>query len=218
MNRRDTIIIALLVNAGLLMVLLITATRSGEKKEKGATQMELAHELPAQQEAPPALTVNRVIDPIDELLGETLMEESEEIVLARVVDTQPAPLPVVQSQAAPVVQEPTTQVTVKNGDFLERIARNHNTTVAAIMKANKLTTTNLRIGQVLNIPAQAAHKTDTQLSPQSSEVEYYTVKDGDSPWLIASKNRVSLEELLRLNHLDEQKARRLRPGDKLRIR
>ena len=48
--------------------------------------------------------------------------------------------------------------------------------------------------------------------------DFYVVKEGDSPWAIALSNGIRLDELLKLNGLDEQKARKLRPGDRLRIR
>lgn len=50
------------------------------------------------------------------------------------------------------------------------------------------------------------------------EGKYYIVKSGDNPWSIAIKNHIKFDELLRLNHLDEDKAKKLKPGDKLRIK
>ena len=113
---------------------------------------------------------------------------------------------------------------VKKGDVLEKIARHHHTTVAEIMKANKLTSSNLRIGQALKIPNKAIKKAEpssTVFSPQNSTEEgvvYYTVKKGDSPWTIAVKNHLKVEDLLKLNKMSEEQARRLKPGDQLRIK
>ncbi len=228
MSRRDTIIIAVLVNAGLLMVLFATATRSGEKAEKPNKKLELAKQLPVEEEIgrphkrvelarelpTKEMLGEPAVDTFDEFLASAFTEESEELTLAAL----PAPEPISQPQAPPLPtaspKENCVKVTVKSGDFLERIARLNNTTVAAIMKTNNLSTTNLRIGQVLTVPVQGK----SAPVKSSSEVDYYVVKDGDSPWLIASKNHVRVEDLLRLNGLDEQKARRLRPGDKLKIR
>ncbi len=50
------------------------------------------------------------------------------------------------------------------------------------------------------------------------ESEYYTMKVGDNPWVIAMKHHMKVEELLRLNGLNEEKARKLKPGDRLRIK
>lgn len=89
------------------------------------------------------------------------------------------------------------------------------------MKANKLTNTNLRIGQVLKIPNKAAKKSEPSsavFSPVSEEgAKYYIVKKGDNPWTIAVKNHLKTEDLLKLNNMTEDQARRLKPGDKLRI-
>ena len=48
--------------------------------------------------------------------------------------------------------------------------------------------------------------------------EYYTMKVGDNPWAIAMKHHMKVEELLRLNGLNEERARKLKPGDRLRTR
>ncbi len=50
------------------------------------------------------------------------------------------------------------------------------------------------------------------------EGKYYIVKSGDNPWSVAIKNHIKFDELLRLNNLDEDKAKKLKPGDKLRIK
>jgi LysM repeat protein len=52
----------------------------------------------------------------------------------------------------------------------------------------------------------------------ASAPDYYTVKVGDNPWTIAMKHHMKVEELLRINSLNEEKARKLKPGDRLRIR
>ncbi|MCH9610685.1 MAG: hypothetical protein S4CHLAM81_05970 [Chlamydiales bacterium] len=206
MNRRDTIIIAVLVNAGLLMVLFATATRSHDRAEKPHKKVELAKELPTKQ-----VLKEPELESFDDLFADTFSEQTEELTLADLAEPQP----VIEEVVSPALNDNVVKVTVKSGDFLERIARNNNTTVAAIMKANGMTSTNLRVGQVLNVPVQQKASAPARTS---NEAEYYVVKDGDSPWLIASKNRVKLDDLLKMNGLDEQKARRLRPGDKLRIR
>lgn len=52
---------------------------------------------------------------------------------------------------------------------------------------------------------------------ESSE-EWYTIKKGDSPWKVANAHKISTEQILSLNHMSEEKARNLKPGDKIRIR
>jgi len=96
------------------------------------------------------------------------------------------------------------------------------------MKANKLTSSNLRIGQVLKIPNKSIAKaepstivyspqTSTPTNPSNEGAKYYTVKKGDNPWTIAVKNHLKVEDLLKLNNMTEEQARRLKPGDQLRI-
>ena len=51
-----------------------------------------------------------------------------------------------------------------------------------------------------------------------SEPVYHTIKNGDNPWKIAKQFRIKVEDLLRLNDLDEAKARNLKVGEKIRIR
>ncbi|MBI3211945.1 MAG: LysM peptidoglycan-binding domain-containing protein, partial [Simkania negevensis] len=80
-----------------------------------------------------------------------------------------------------------------------------------------LTNTRLQIGQVLLIPAPAQKK-EKEEQGKEQQGEYYTVKAGDNPWTIAHKNALPIEELLRLNGMDEEKAKRLKPGDRLRIK
>lgn len=134
-------------------------------------------------------------------------------------------------------------VTVKRGDALEKIARNNGTTVEMIKSANGLTSTKLSIGQVLRVPV--GNKNSTEASPSQSkktpsttsnsglktddpvvvkkvvanaEPKYYTIKSGDTPWHLARQFNVKFEELLRLNDLDEEKARNLKVGDKIRVK
>lgn len=56
------------------------------------------------------------------------------------------------SSTEQVTGEATTY-TVKSGDVLERIAKNHNTTVSAIKAANALKTDRIKVGQKLKIPS-----------------------------------------------------------------
>lgn len=250
MSRRDTIIIAVLVNAGLLMVLFATAMRSGKKEEKEAptlaeastlpkeTMLQLSNNLPLNE--PPLATLENSIldaplsapnltDNTSDMLADTLNTAVDEIEIAvpNNVAATVAPLPSVATIEKPILKAPEVvkeaiTVTVKKGDVLEKIAKSHQTSVAAIMKTNNLQSTNLKIGQVLKMPSGVLKKEGStaiaSANSSSSESVYYTVKEGDNPWLIASRNNVKLDALLKLNSMDEQKAKKLRPGDRLRIR
>lgn len=131
-------------------------------------------------------------------------------------------------------------VTVKRGDALEKIARSNGTSVEAIKKANHLSSAKLSVGQVLRIPtkksletADAASQKTRPAQPQvaalppkevekkinpSTDAVYYTIKSGDSPWKIAKQHNVPFEDLLKLNNLDEERARTLKIGDRIRVK
>jgi len=228
MSRRDTIIVAILVNAALLMILFATASRSKEEPATLAlTNMELAEQSVEKEDllnqlisSAPTLAETQ----LDTTLAATQNFEAEEIVQeipTSVLSTLPS-IPVIeeprQNSNRPQTEMHYVNITVKKGDVLEKIARANQTTVTAIMKSNNLTSTQLKIGQNLKIPL-ANGRSLTPAAPLAPvEEEYYVVKEGDNPWLIASKNHVKLDQLLQLNGLNEEKARRLRPGDRLRIR
>lgn len=85
-----------------------------------------------------------------------------------------------------------TTYTVKGGDTLDGIARQHGTTTAAIAAANNLARPDLlRPGQKLTIPD----------SPGAAKK--YTVEAGDTLGDIAKDHGVSLQALLELNRLDD---------------
>lgn len=70
-------------------------------------------------------------------------------------------------------------------------------------------------------PAQPVKKTQpaTQEKPNKvAEKVYYTVQAGENPWTIARKNKMKVDDLLKLNNLNKQTAKKLRPGDKLRVK
>jgi LysM repeat protein len=112
------------------------------------------------------------------------------------------------------------EVAVKKGDSLDKIAKAHHTTVDELIKLNHLPSSFLRIGQVLKVPSDKIWTAAPKPKPtvETSSSEYYTIKVGDNPWTIAMKHHMKLEELLKLNSLNEEKARKLKPGDRLRIR
>lgn len=83
---------------------------------------------------------------------------------------------------------------VKKGDSLWSIASKNNTTVDNIKKLNNLSSNNLSVGQVLKL-SYDAKKEDIK------ESNIYTVKKGDSLWLIANKYGTTVDELKNINNL-----------------
>lgn len=256
MTRRDTIIAAVLVNAGLLIVLFASALKSDTQEQEYAASAPVRVEPLLEQSASkevaavggdeldlvlkqygnPSPAVASAVQPILAQPVETAVQS----VLAPqsfADDLRAISLPEISTQtASAVVAQPPVQVTsaatasntadykVKKGDVLEKIARHHHCTVDEIMKLNKLSNANLRIGQNLKLPVKSSQASFIATAPASSaslnateSFKYYTVKNGDNPWTIAVKNHMKVEDLLKLNNLDQEKARKLKPGDQLRI-
>lgn len=232
MSRRDTIIIAVLLNAGLLIVLFATSLKTSNTESEPAS-VSLA--APSQAEHPQALVVQQPqnTDEVDQMIK----QYQPPAIASQATETKPSfaddlqaiatgesPIPTTSVANQPQQQETHTEaafkeVKVKKGDALEKIARANHVSVDEIMKANNLTTTRLKIGQVLKIPAKGAKKTAASASTGTETgAKYYTVKNGDNPWTIAVKNHIKVEDLLKLNNLDEERARRLKPGDQIRIK
>ena len=246
MNRRNTIIIAAAVNAVLLVVLFVTARHSEQEIEypQKISPIKILEPVPVVAKASPSpeknpeviakptqVVRNPVVSKAElaaqftdkNLPSETdkkSLSPKEAPTVSKEISTTTIPeIPVVSTVAPdkPQEKEEFSTVIVKKGDVLERIARAHHTTVSVLMQFNDLSSTQLQIGQVLRVPKTSKVEQDIQVKTPNPE-DYYVVKEGDSPWAIALSNGIRLDELLKLNGLDEQKARRLRPGDRLRIR
>jgi LysM repeat protein len=127
--------------------------------------------------------------------------------------------------AAPVAALRPTEISVERGDSLEKLAKKHNTSVDELIKLNQLPSSFLKVGQKLKIPFSQTGSPiakETKAAPAApivaDQAEYYTMKVGDNPWSIAMKHHLKVNELLKMNGLNEEKARKLKPGDRLRIR
>ncbi|WP_339145501.1 MULTISPECIES: LysM peptidoglycan-binding domain-containing protein [unclassified Sutcliffiella] len=118
-------------------------------------------------------------------------------------NTQPAP-----TQPAPAPSQPTSSTyTIKAGDSLSVIARNHQTTLANLLKLNpSITDVNrIFIGQRINVAAGApsAPSQPSQPAPSPSKPAQasgtYTIKSGDNLSSVASRHGVTLSALLAVN-------------------
>ncbi len=207
MSRRDTILIAVLINVGLLVILFATAITSDEVEPLYVTSIDpMPVETPIAAVPEPAPTTYVIKDEVDEVLSQ-YTEEPE-----------PAPL-VIATPEAPKAD--MVEITVKRGDSLDKIARGNGSTIDAIMEANNLAKTTLQIGQVLQVPLTkkipGIKKRISADTAKASE-DFYTIRSGDNPWVIAMKYRIPLDELLALNGLNEDSARKLKPGDRIRVK
>ncbi len=235
MTRKDTIIAAALVNAGLLIILFVSALKNEGKIEPIALEKRPS-EMPIAEKAfvsEPKKAMG--VDEVEEVLKQYAQKDSiQSIANAQVVESPVIPFletnPSMEIKSstevnAPQKEAPTLsyiEVKVKKGDVLEKIAKHHHTTVADIMKINKLSSTSLKIGQVLKISSSVNNKVEvsstvkTPLDPTSAK--YYTIKAGDNLWTIAVRNHIKVEDLLKLNNMAEEKAKKLKPGDTIRTR
>lgn len=225
MNRKNTILIAVLINAGLLAVLLVAALTM---QDEPVRETVIAKEDPRMDIQLPKFDHPSNFAEVPSL---ALLQESktvEEPVLVHKLPpmtAEPTPASTAPTQivaaSAPIALQPIAmnEIVVKKGDSLERIAKNHRTTVDEIIKLNHLPSTFLKIGQVLKMPGEkpiAAKVVEKKVAEPAAE--YYTMKVGENPWAIAQRHKMKVEDLLKLNALNEEKARKLKPGDRLRIR
>lgn len=97
--------------------------------------------------------------------------------------------------------------TIRSGDTISSISIHYNIKLNSLYRENNLNSYSiLKIGQIIKLPGYPLKrqiKTDVN--------NYYTVKNGDSIWLIAQKTKRSYKELLSINNLNNNS--RLNVGD-----
>lgn len=225
MNRRDMIVIAALLNGVILALLLMLSTAVDEEAPLGDLSTLSQNNVPINVTS----SLPAPIEPSREVYGTDFDQEFQDFSLST------SELIINDDDVASLFQSEhdndidlgpanIVDITVKSGDALEKIARANGTTVAAIKSLNQLKNERLKIGQVLKVPVGTAaaaiyHEPTFKpvTEPANKEATYYTIKSGDNPWKIAKQFRVKMDDLLRLNNLDEEKARNLKVGDSIRI-
>jgi peptidoglycan endopeptidase LytF len=251
MSRKDTILIAVIINAGLLAILFATAIiydpdpKMLEESELSSSLAEI--KKPSQTASP--FAISKTGDEVDNALNSYAYSGSNSYTNANPIDVfinEPSVSHQVSFQDqseedssseenfSPVSNRSFVEVTVKKGDVLEKIAKANRTTVQLIKQANQLKSERLQIGQILKIPIKTEMTSSPSLasSPssepikkinepkltESSEVQYYVIKSGDNPWKIAKQFNVKFDDILQLNQLDEERARNLKVGDRIRVK
>lgn len=230
MNRRDTIIVAVLLNAAIIAVLLIMAVNTDEEVfyDRPSTQAESPAEVSLMQ-TPNSQQIETEVVGFEGMLGDYPSSPDDYFL----VDDDLGLIPEKSAHTVSTAQKisngeiddvKVVDIVVKKGDSLDKIARANGTTIEAIKQANKLKSEKLSIGQKLKVPvglrkpAVSSIDKPAAVAIPSTDAEYYTLKSGDTPWKIAKQQHVSMEDILRLNKLNEEKARNLKIGDKIRIR
>lgn len=130
-------------------------------------------------------------------------------------------------EVAPVKKaEPEyTVYIVQNGDYLAKISKKFNITIAAIKSLNNLKSDVIRVGQKLKLPgkvdvgvqkqpAKVAAKSAKAFKPYEGATKEYVVKSGDTLGAIAYGNGCNIRQLKKLNNL---KSDTLKIGQKLKV-
>lgn len=213
MSRRDTVIVAVLINACLLIVLFATSI---SKKEPN---LVMAKEMSVKPQVPHVAALEKERESAqDSAFTFAQAKVSEPTFTPPVPVEKPAVKKVEKVAAAPVQEKKAPnyiQVTVKRGDYLEKLARENNTKVDDIMRLNDLSSTQLKIGQVLKMPLIAKNAESSGEKKQA--LKQYTVKSGDTLWHIAKKHNMQVSDLLKLNRMSSDSANKLQPGDMLLV-
>jgi membrane-bound lytic murein transglycosylase D len=101
---------------------------------------------------------------------------------------------------------------VKSGDVLGSIASRHGVSVNQVKEWNNLSSNLIKVGETLYIQSGEAPSSSTLA--ENSGPRTYTVRPGDSLWIISQKHSLSVEQIKRLNNLNSNN---IKPGQKLII-
>lgn len=129
--------------------------------------------------------------------------------------------------SAPATSSAARTYVVKKGDSLWKIAHTQSVSIGELARANNLTKTSaLKVGQKLQIPANAKAETSetatasaksaapTTTASADGNGALYTVKSGDTLWKIAHAQKVTLASLKQANNLSSDA---LKVGQKLHL-
>lgn len=142
------------------------------------------------------------------------------------VEVKPVPaVPVEEVAPAKKAEGEYTVYIVQNGDYLAKISKKFNITIAAIKSLNGLKSDVIRVGQKLKLPgkvdvgvqtepAKAAAKSAKAFKPYEGATKEYIVKNGDTLGAIAYGNGCNIRQLKQLNSL---KSDNLKIGQKLKV-
>jgi len=226
MNRKDTILVAVLINAGVLVVLFTSALKNKSSQDLMVKEMQSSSPMIETRVEPIMLPREEIDIAIEaEKKNQAMLPEGVQFVQDLAIEPKPIEPRVAEGTNVAHEESSVIEVQVKKGDFLAKIAKKYQTSVEEIMKMNQLKNANLRVGQVLKVPSQVHSGSAASIAavvvPReevTTGYKTYVVKSGDNPWTIAHKHKMKVEELLKINQLSPEKAKRLKVGDKLKVK
>jgi len=161
------------------------------------------------------VTVNEILSANPKITNSTILQPKMHLVI-------PTHAAAATTAVAAAGDERTYKVA--NGDSLIKIAQNNHTTVKALQDLNSLgSSTTIRAGQTLKIPAPAAPAGTSGTAGSAAAPadtaggDYYTVVSGDTLGKIANKFHVSLKDMYASTGLNDTTAKGIKPGTKLKL-
>ena len=116
---------------------------------------------------------------------------------------------------APAHKQETIEHVVRPGDSLWNIAKRYGTTTREIERINRVTSSNITLGQVLKIvPGEPPPQAKVE-PPKPRHGKTYAVRKGDTLQSIAKRHNTTVERLLALNNIKPHS--KLQPGQKLLV-
>ena len=106
-----------------------------------------------------------------------------------------------------------TTYKVKRGETLSDIAEKNNVSVAELKSINNLHTSSLRAGQQLQLAGKDT-QSEKEAVTKAEKTIVHKVESGESLYVIAKKYNVAIDELKRLNNLEDGK---IKPGQSLSV-
>ena len=120
-----------------------------------------------------------------------------------------------KAKSARSAKAQTVTHVVRKGDSLWAIAHRYQISTKVLAKANGISVnTVLRPGMKLKVPG-ASNATKTNAARTAPKPTTYTVRSGDSLWVISKRFKVSVASLRQWNNLSSRS--RLQPGQELRV-